>query len=218
MKSFFSLLFLSFYLLSSSFAQNALLEQLKEDDKIDFSFYFYPSTLRMINFQQDTAFNRLIKNIKKLSFYKLDTEYRDSTDLIQLSANLMEQEKYEPYLEVEDTEYQVQIMGIESGKEWMSVATIEGETYMTYVEGSINWLEIPKVYEHIRQDTSTQTGFNVLFDYFQESQSRDKSRRERRKQREAERAAKEEEKKKREEEERQAGGETIKVGSLEVYY
>jgi len=217
MKSFFSLLFLSFYLLPSSFAQNALLEQLKEDDKIDFSFYFYPSTLRMINFQQDTAFNRLIKNIEKLSLYKLDTEYRDSIDLIQLSTNLMEQEQYELYLEVEDTEFQAQIMGIESGKEWMSIATIEGETYMTYVEGSINWLEIPKVYESIRQDTSTQTGFNVLFDYFQESQSRDKSRRERRRQREAERAAEEAERKKKEEE-RKAQGETIKVGSLEVYY
>ena len=217
MKSFFSLLFLSFYLLPSSFAQNALLEQLKKENKIDFSFYFYPSTLRMINFQQDTAFNRLVKNIKKLSFYKLDTEYRDSTDLLKLATNLMDEESYEPYLEVEDTEFQVQIMGIESGKEWMSVATIEGETYMTYVEGSINWLEIPKVYEKISQDTSTQTGFNVLFDYFQESQRRDKSRRERRKQKEAERAIEEAEKKKVKTKEQRAG-ETIKVGSLEVYY
>ena len=217
MKRYFSFLFLLLFFLPSSFAQNALLEQLKEEDKINFSFYFYPSTLRMINFQQDTAFNRMIRNIKKLSFYKLDAEYSDSTNLLKLATNFMEQEKYEPYLEVEDTEYQVQIMGIESGKEWMSVATIEGETYMTYVEGSINWLEIPKVYEKIRQDTSTQTGFNILFDYFQESQQRDKSRRERHKKREEERARKEEENKKKAKE-RQSNGETIKVGALEVYY
>lgn len=217
MKKYFSFLFLLLFFLPSSFAQNALLEQLKEEDKINFSFYFYPSTLRMINFQQDTAFNRMIRNIKKLSFYKLDAEYSDSTNLLKLATNFMEQEKYEPYLEVEDTEYQVQIMGIESGKEWMSVATIEGETYMTYVEGSINWLEIPKVYEKIKQDTSTQTGFNILFDYFQESQQRDKSRRERHKQREEERARKEEENKKKAKE-RVSNGETIKVGALEVYY
>ena len=169
-----------FLTLFTSFGQNALIEQLKEDETIYLDIHFYPTTLRMINIQQDTAYNKLIKDIRKLSFYALDTEKMSTAIIRELISTLEEQQQYESYLAIDGgNKQQVQIIGNAAGDEWMGIAAVEGEYYLLYIEGRINWLQVPKVYEAIStQDPDTQTGFSLLLNHFGEDGRRRKKERE----------------------------------------
>ena len=186
----FSLLFLYTSCLN---AQIPAIQQLQEENKVSLNLHFYPSTLRMINMQNDTSFNRLIKDIEKLSFYQVDTDAFGIDELSTLSNQLVEEETYEEYMTMDGKELLMQVMGKESGDEWVAMGSMEEQIYLIAVQGKVNWLQLPKVIETISSQDSTAapTGFSILGNYLKEQQAYKERRRERQQQRET--AAAEEE-------------------------
>ena len=174
-------------------AQIPAIQQLQEENKVSLNLHFYPSTLRMINMQNDTSFNRLIKDIEKLSFYQVDTDAFGIDELSTLSNQLVEEETYEEYMTMDGKELLMQVMGKESGDEWVAMGSMEEQIYLIAVQGKVNWLQLPKVIETISSQDSTAapTGFSILGNYLKEQQAYKERRRERQQQREAETAEEE---------------------------
>jgi len=189
MLQFYSYLLVCLLILCTSClnAQIPAIQQLQEEDKVSLNLHFYPSTLRMVNVQKDTAFNKLIKEIKKLSFYQIDTDSFGINEMSEFSNQLMEEEAYEEYMTMDSKEVLMQVMGKESGDEWVAMGNMEEQLYLVAVQGKVNWLQLPKVIETISSHDSTEnaTGFQILGNYLKEKQASKERRKERQRQREA---------------------------------
>jgi len=176
------IIILSIYSLNT-FAQINSIKELKEADQLDLSLYFYPSTLRMINIDQDTALNKLVKGIRKASFHQLNSEAFDANSFYQLKNTIAKEENYEEYLTMEggpnDKGQGFQIIGNEKGDEWVAMAYIDGQGYLISLAGTINWLQAPKVYQALlEKSNNTDSGFGILLNYLKSEAERSKNRRE----------------------------------------
>ncbi len=169
-------------------AQIPAIQQLQDEEKVSLNLHFYPSTLRMVNVQKDTAFNKLIKGIKKLSFYQIDTDSFDINTMTVFSDQLVKEEAYEEYMTVDGDDLLMQVMGKESGDEWIAMGSMEEEIYLIAVQGKVNWLQLPKVLETISSPDTTEnaTGFQILGTYLKDKQAAKERRKERQEQRAAE--------------------------------
>lgn len=163
-------------------AQFSWIQQLKDDDKTDLSLYFYPSTLRMMNLEKDTAFNRLIKGVEKLSFHQLKVDSFNVASFQGLKESIQQQENFEDYLTMEGGSTVgsgFQIIGNEEGDEWVGMGFIDGQGYLIALKGAINWLQLPKVYRSIlEKGEESNTGFGILLKYLQTEEDRRKARQE----------------------------------------
>ena len=168
-------------------AQIPAIQKLQEEDKVSLNLHFYPSTLRMINMQNDTSFNRLVKDIEKLSFYQINTQSFDSKEMSIFSNQLVEEEAYEEYMTMDGKEMLLQVIGKESGDEWVAMGNMEQQVYLIAVQGKVNWLQLPKVIEMIsaQDSTTTPTGFSIIGNYLKEQQQTQERRKERQEQRDA---------------------------------
>ena len=146
-------------------AQSRTLQQLKETNQIERKFYFYPSTLRMLNLQQNPEFNALIKDIRKLIFFKMR---RDTFGLDQFSHTLSElkqKESFEEYMEIQGGEQKLFVLGKERPYNTVILTKQQNEYYLAEIIGQINVLQIPNLYRKISEGDSTiQNGFVNIFD------------------------------------------------------
>lgn len=178
-------------------AQIQSIQQLKKDGKTDLNMYFYPSTLRMVNIEQDTAINKLIKGVRKASFHQIHPDSIDATSFFQLKGRIMQEENFKDYLTMESgrigSGQGFQIIGNEKGNEWVAMAFLEGQGFLIYVSGTINWLQAPKVYRYIlEQSEKTDSGFGILLNYLKENKDQRKRRKEWEQKRQKERKDKKE--------------------------
>jgi len=179
------MLFFILCALSTSFshAQFQQVNKLKEADKTDFNLYFYPSTLRMINIDQDTAFNKLVYGIQKLSFHQLNPDSIDEQNFLLLREEILEQENYEEYITISGggmAGQAFEVLGNEAGDEWIAMGFLEGQGYLIALRGTINWLQAPMVYQSIlEKGEDGNSGFGILFNYLKQSNDRSSSRRKR---------------------------------------
>lgn len=176
-----------------AFTQFTQVQTLKEADKLDFSLSFYPSTLRMINIDQDTAFNKMIKGIRKLSFHQLNMDSIDRQAFFSLKERILVEENYEDYITISNgrgTDQSFDVMGNEKGDQWIAMGLIEGQGYLIALRGTINWLQAPALYQSLlEKKDDSNSGFSILLNYFSANQNRSARRREwARKREEAEKA------------------------------
>ena len=181
----FLLFSLLMFCASCADAQIPAIQQLQEEDKVSLNLHFYPSTLRMINMQNDTSFNKLIKDIEKLSLYQINTNSFGSKEMSVFSNQLVEEEAYEEYMTMDGKEMLMQVMGKESGDEWVAMGSMEEQVYLIAVQGKVNWLQLPKVIEMIsaQDSTASPTGFSILGNYLKEQQQTQERRNKRREER-----------------------------------
>ncbi len=126
-------------------------------------FYFYPSTLRMINLDRDPNYYELIKGIEKLIFFRLNQDSFNRENF-QAAVKDLYAEGFEDLIVVEDNERQVYVMGRDQPDETVVIAHSNGDYYVADVQGSIDFLELPDIYSGlIQRDSLEQKGFiNVL--------------------------------------------------------
>lgn len=157
-------------------AQCDIIKQLKADEKTELSLYFYPSTLRMVNLEQNEEFNRLIQDIKKMVFYKMKRNW-SSSEFYGTIKELMSDEDMEEYVVVDGPDQKLYILGREDPTETVGLGMMDNEFYVFDVDGSLSLKEIPKLYEYISQNDST---FNSAFlDVFDISTQFDRANRHR---------------------------------------
>ena len=101
------------------------------------------------------------------------------------SNQLVEEEAYEEYMTMDGKEMLMQVMGKESGDEWVAMGSMEEQVYLIVVQGKVNWLQLPKVIEMIsaQDSTASPTGFSILGNYLKEQQQTQERRNKRREER-----------------------------------
>lgn len=110
MKAF---LMTTFTLLLFCFAANAqskTITQFLEKHEPSASLYFYPSTLRMINLEKNPDYQRLVRNIEKLSFLTFEKKSADvgKSDFQALKEQLAS-EKFEELFSMNDQDNHIYV-------------------------------------------------------------------------------------------------------------
>lgn len=99
-------LFLSF----TAFAQSKTVSQFTEKHEPSASFYLYPSTLRMINRENNPDYQQLVRHIKKLSFLTYEKgKLNLSKDKVASLKKDLDGEEYEELMSFRDAGNQVYI-------------------------------------------------------------------------------------------------------------
>ncbi|MEO9966707.1 MAG: hypothetical protein ABJF11_13000 [Reichenbachiella sp.] len=144
-------------------AQCDIITDLKKDKLTELSLYFYPSTLRMANLDKNEEFNRLIQDIKKLVFYRMNGKF-EMIDLYNIYQELQSND-FEEYVVVDGPKQKFYLLGREKPTETIGLALIEGQYYIFDIAGSLEVKEIPKLYKYISQNDSTfKNKFSQLLD------------------------------------------------------
>lgn len=83
-------------------AQSKTTERLHKDNQEAFTLFFYHNTLRMLNQNEDTEFDELIKDIEKMKFIMIDNSSFGSTSYKKLVSDY----KSESFEEIMSSRYE----------------------------------------------------------------------------------------------------------------
>lgn len=136
------------------FGQSEIIKQLKSDHLVEASFYFYPSTLRAFNQGDIPEFNRLIREIKKVSIFYLGDNYTDKK-MAELRSNTLKTEGCETLLSIKGRELNLYVMGKEEPSEYIIFMDTQEGHYITELLGTMDLWQIPKLYRKIRNEASS---------------------------------------------------------------
>ena len=115
--------------------------------KVNFKLCFYPSTLRMINLTNNSDYNELVGDVKKVLFYSLD-QPDDLNDIIDNAKAEFELRGFETFAEVYGGKNTMVILGDDSrsSNQFIVLAdTKEQGALALYVNGNIGFEKIPKL-------------------------------------------------------------------------
>ena len=115
-------------------------------------FCLYPSTLRMINFEQNEEVNDWVNGIRKILIYQLsaDANYPELSE----AMNKYRSAGFEEYAQAFGGDRRLLLLGKEGRKDtFTGFAGADGSLYAFYITGSIRWEKIPII---IRQFQSNQ--------------------------------------------------------------
>ncbi|MEM6319784.1 MAG: DUF4252 domain-containing protein [Bacteroidota bacterium] len=145
--------------------QSATVQSLKDSNRVQISFYFYPSTLRMLNFQNDPAISELIRDIQRLHLLSLRDDFT-ATEYYETIDQLLNEEGYEEYFIWDDVASEVQILGKASEQRIIGLANYEQKHYIVDLQGTVDLLKLPDFYRQMTQADSTKalSGFSFIFD------------------------------------------------------
>ncbi len=146
-------------------AQSKIIEQFKKNELTELSLFFTPSTLRMVNLQRNEEFDEMVKDIKKMSFLKLDKSKFDLQQFMNTVMALQQQEAMEEYIVVDGEEQKLYLLGKESPMTTVAMAYFQGDYYAVDIAGSISIANLPKLYEQLSQgDAALKNDFANIFD------------------------------------------------------
>jgi hypothetical protein len=146
-------------------AQSDIIAQFKTEDKTEISLYFYPSTLRMMNLQHNDEFNELVKDIKKMSFLKLNKKWFDYKQFYEGVSNLQKEEDLEEYVVIDGKDQKLYLLGKDSPESTVAMAYFQKEYYAIDIAGSISLEKLPKLFEQLSQnDAALKNDFSKIFE------------------------------------------------------
>jgi hypothetical protein len=135
----------------SLFAQEDILKEFAEDNN-QRKFCFYPSTIRMINLENDPEFNEMVKPLKKLLVYKMDSA-GSIWDNYQPTFDSYEEKGFEEYATIFGNGYNVRIMGKDTrGQQYVGILKMESDAYTFYLDGYVNWQKLPNLMNQLQSN------------------------------------------------------------------
>lgn len=164
MKSF-PILFVAFLAAAVVNGQSNTIKRYIEEDRTGHRFYFYPSTLRMLNLEGDEEYYEMIKHVDKLVFFPFK-EDRFDDEAFQAGIHSLAVENFEEYLSMEAADgAKLYISGKSNPFETVALARVDGQYYAADLQGSINILQMTKLYQKIAErDTAFSQGFFNIFE------------------------------------------------------
>lgn len=150
------LLFVAVFVYASAFAQSKTTETLHKKYSESLSLFFYNNTLRMLNQNDDEAFDELIKDIEKMKFIMIDkgTTFSNA-DYKKLTSGY----KGEAFEEIMTSRYQGKNFDVylkeKSGKTLGMVVLVNDSSslYVLDIVGSIALDKVTSLYNTIDQST-----------------------------------------------------------------
>ena len=134
-----------------SHAQSSLITDLKADNLTNMSLYFYPSTLRMVNLDNNEEFNKLIQDIEKMIFYKMNGKF-ETIDMYNLVSALQAEDEFEEYMVMDGPDKKFYLLGKEDPTETIGIALLENERFVFDIAGSLALNQLPKLYQFISEN------------------------------------------------------------------
>jgi hypothetical protein len=128
-------------------AQHTLFRELRENPGTERAFYFYPSTLRMINLSGNPDFDELMSEVEKLVVYDFDSAQSRSLDLNGFRSSLLTQ-SFEEWMSVRQEGMDIQVYGLDRRRknpEMIAIVRSDGEVMMVDLIGLINPVRLPEL-------------------------------------------------------------------------
>lgn len=148
----YNLLILFLFLSFNCIAQSDVVTEFKENHKTALSLYFYPSTLRMINIERNPEFDKMISEITKARFFKMDSGAVSKDDLSRLEKDLTK-EGFEEVMFMKNKDMDLRVWGMEKRNPELVILSKSGEELMLLeINGMINIAKIPKLAQTFNQD------------------------------------------------------------------
>ena len=191
----------------TSFSQSKILKELKDSNAVQLHLFFTPSTLRMLNLQDDPAFNEMVRGVDKLHFYSMDPTRFSTSDYFDTAERLIKEEAYEEFIIWDGDGDEFQVLGKPAEQEMIGLASYAERYYLFNLQGTIDLMKLPEIYEKMtNQDSTMDNGLSYIVDMIKREDD-DRIRRERRRK-------KRQEKKKKEAEEAKIKADSIRLDSL----
>lgn len=203
--------FLAFFLLISSYiighAQSKILKELKDSNAVQLHLFFTPSTLRMLNLQDDPGYNEMVRGVDKLHFYMMNPTRFSTADYFDTAERLLKEERYEEFIIWDGDGDEFQILGKPTEQDMIGLASYADRHYIFNLKGTIDLMKLPDIYEKMTtQDSTMENGLSYIMDMIKEDDE-NRIRRERR-------HREWEERKKREAEEAKIQADSIRMDSI----
>ena len=128
------------------------LKDFTEKHRPEQSFVFYPSTLRMVNLENNQDFNDMIQDIEKGKYFSYPVSDEISSELKTLEKELTEN-GYEEILELKNKEISARVFLLEKKTPILTAFIRNNETInILELEGMINPVKIPKLMENFNDE------------------------------------------------------------------
>lgn len=179
MKHFFWVLIV---LLSSypATTQSEILQELDDSNAIQLHLFFTPSTLRMLNLENDPGYNEMVRGVEKLHFYLMNPNNFTTTDYFDTAERLLKEEAYEEFIIWDGDGNEFQVLGKPTEKDMIGLASYADRHYIFNLKGTIDLMKLPDIYEKMTtQDSTMNNGLNYIVDMIK-SQDEDRIRQEKR--------------------------------------
>jgi len=157
-----TILFASF---ETSFSQSKTLQELKDSNAVQLHLFFTPSTLRMLNLQKDPAYNEMVRGVDKLHFYMMNPTEFTTTDYFDTAEKLLKEEAYEEFIIWDGDGDEFQVLGKPAEQEMIGLASYAGRHYIFSLQGTIDLMKLPEIYEKMStQDSTMNNGLSYIVD------------------------------------------------------
>ena len=188
-------------------AQSKILQELKDSNAIQLHLFFTPSTLRMINLDNDPGYNEMVRGVEKLHFYLMNPTNFTTSDYFDTAERLIKEEAYEEFIIWDGDNNEFQVLGKPTEQDMIGLASYADRHYIFNLKGTIDLMKLPDIYEKMTtQDSTMNNGLGYIVSMIQREDD-DRIRREKRREERAER-------RKREATEAQIKADSIRLDSM----
>ena len=199
-EAVFMFLLLSMFLLSGcnsvSNGESNILRELRATELIlngnsefvQTSYFFYPSTMRMVNIDNLPNWNEAIKEVRRLSVLSMWSDRFDQAKQTEIVGALEAKENFSIYAEMDDKYSNFKLLGRKNGSEAVLIYNDSTVNYVVHLLGKINYVKLMKLSADLREMETKGTGIEFLTKAMGKDKNRAASRRryyDRRKKREA---------------------------------
>ena len=150
MKTYYFLLILLVFAVNHLHAQSATTQELHKKHDDAFYLYFYKNTLRMINQDDNEEFAKLIDNIEKMKFLRL--EKKEHVDLKSLISQYRE-EAFEELMSIREEGNDIKILIKEKNKVTLGLVMLISDAEalsILDIKGSVPLNQLTSLYDKVK--------------------------------------------------------------------
>ncbi len=131
-------------------------------DLIQTSYFFYPSTMRMVNVDNMPNWNEAIKEVRRLSVLSMWPDRFDDAKQKEVIEGLETKEGFSIYAEMDDKYSDFKLLGRENGSEAVLIYNDSTVNYVIHLLGKVNYVKLMKLSTDLREAETTGTGLSFL--------------------------------------------------------
>ena len=148
-----TILLFGFLLVSCGPQESPVMVDFKAKHATEKDFHFDASTLRMVNLQHDEAFNKMVRNIRKLDFYQVAQKNFDAHDLQQFQSALGKS-AFENWMTVKTDGLHLTVWGRDKSRAPQIVALMVTDSSYYFVDmvGMFNVSKVPELWSSFQSE------------------------------------------------------------------
>lgn len=154
---------------SASSGESEIMQGLRKSDHlfetseiVQTSYFFYPSTMRMVNIDNMPNWNGAIQGVRRLSVLSMWPDRFNRTKENEVVADLETKEGFSLYAEMEDKYSNFRLLGRENGKEAILIYNDSTVNYVVHLLGKVNYVKLMKLFGDLQDMENKGTGLSFL--------------------------------------------------------